>query len=437
VPDKNLDLSQYDAHVIENVLIGRTRARMFEDLSRGKPWNMDMTSGSLKIDGTRYDAQVLGTFSAESGTFLWAWANPGAGQWGPSLILANQLRKRGDAPGNAVFAQQKVSVAWVHPLELSYVCGELSGGHPVYVADAGTTTVLLLVTSIKLKTELVSPAYIPGILLDVQQHVLVDFRPCVERYLQRLNLIVAPEPSASVGVLNDREVIRISWDRGKIGHITMADVPAKRTPQPAVPGRSLRYYLPRSGATADNILPSAQRTLDDPLPVRPHPAKDPKQKTRVFGSITLADQLIFIRQTVLAQANEYAKTNLEKHLGGVLVGTPFETDGRLAVDIIGFIPDTTNQLSSSGFKFTPESWGAIHRTMSMKFPERVLAGWLLTMPRFGVFMSGPTKFVHEGYFGLPYQVHLCIDPVSNSLGFFAWDNGALKSCGFHTVTLNP
>ena len=39
-----------------------------------------MPEATLSIGETAYPVQVLGTLSLVSNTFLWAWANPGAGQ---------------------------------------------------------------------------------------------------------------------------------------------------------------------------------------------------------------------------------------------------------------------------------------------------------------------------------------------------------------------
>ena len=131
--DEELDVSAYEADVIEHVLVGRARARMLEDVRDGKPWNADLERGELKLGATTFRAQILGTFSLQSGTFLWAWANPGSDGWTNALTVANALRARGAQPGQAVFAEASIAAGWVNPNELAYVSGELAGGHPVFV----------------------------------------------------------------------------------------------------------------------------------------------------------------------------------------------------------------------------------------------------------------------------------------------------------------
>ena len=140
------DLSLYDRAVVEHGLYGAARSRMLVELTTDKPWQARLDTGSVTFGDETYDAQILGTHSERDDTFLWAWANPGAAQWGPSLEAANALRARGEKPGYAVFSERKVAGEWVRFRELSWVAGELSGERAVHFADAGngTTAVMLI-----------------------------------------------------------------------------------------------------------------------------------------------------------------------------------------------------------------------------------------------------------------------------------------------------
>lgn len=208
---ENLDLSAYDAAVVEHGLFGRARARLFEDVTTRKPWGLDLTTGILTIDGQAHPAHILGTF-VPAGTFLWAWANPGAGDWAKSLRAATQLRALGDKPGYAVFRERSISDEWVNPYELAYVCGELVGGLPVYRFDTGTATMFLLAGDAPADPAGLSLAYLSGVLLDFQQASMVDMRPCVARFLTRLGF-TRPSEAAPDSYARAHIKLRLEWDK--------------------------------------------------------------------------------------------------------------------------------------------------------------------------------------------------------------------------------
>jgi hypothetical protein len=192
--DDDLDLSAYDADVVEHVLVGRARARMLEDVRQGKPWNLDLARGELAIGDTRHKAQILGTFAKQSGTFMWAWANPGSKGWRPSLEIATSLRTRGNTPGYAVLRRPQIASGWVNPNELAFVSGELAGGHPVFVGSYDGGAAFLLVTTLRLEPSALSPAYIPGLLLDLPQITTADPKACIRRFAERLGYAVEDGP---------------------------------------------------------------------------------------------------------------------------------------------------------------------------------------------------------------------------------------------------
>lgn len=205
--DEELDLSAYEADVVEHVLAGRARARMLEELREGKPWNVDLERGELRLGDTTFRAQVLGTFSQQSETFLWAWANPGSDKWTSSLTIANAMRGRAAQPGQAVYAEAKVASGWVNPNELAYVCGELSGGYPVFVGGYDGGAAFMLLTSLRLDFQQLSLAYVPGILLDLPSFTMGNPRLCARRFAERLGLAVTESHSSMTGTRSDGAIL--------------------------------------------------------------------------------------------------------------------------------------------------------------------------------------------------------------------------------------
>ena len=67
------------------------RQLLFAELVADLPWAYDLQTGTLSFgDSYQWHAEILGTESEESGTWLWAWANEGSDipkqQQGASLI---------------------------------------------------------------------------------------------------------------------------------------------------------------------------------------------------------------------------------------------------------------------------------------------------------------------------------------------------------------
>ncbi len=219
--DPNLDLSAYEIDVVEHLLVGRARARMLEEIREGKPWNVALDRGELTIGGAAYQVQILGTYSEQSNTFLWAWANPGSAGWTPSLTVANALRTRAEEPGQAVYAEPKVAADWVNPRELALVAGEVSGGHPVFVGGYDGGAAFLLVTSLRLDFKKLELTYLPGIVLDLPSLTVADPRLCTFSFLERLGFEVDETESSLVATRADGRV-RVDYDdQGRAVEVAM------------------------------------------------------------------------------------------------------------------------------------------------------------------------------------------------------------------------
>ena len=216
----DLDLRAYDADVVEHVLMGRARSRLFEKVSDDRAWSVDLGTGSLRIGDQAFAAQILGTWSSASQAFLWAWANPGKAEWGPSLRIADQLHARGAQPGQAVYQEAKTTDAWVPNLELAYVAGELSGGHPVFLARHELGYAVLLVTDAQIDASTISLAYLPGVLLDLRTMSFGHAPACARRFLERLGFGVQDGPNGLRGS-RDGHTIDVEFEEGGIRSVSL------------------------------------------------------------------------------------------------------------------------------------------------------------------------------------------------------------------------
>lgn len=221
--EQKLDLAAYEQDVVQHLVLGLARARTLEAFRGDKPWNVDLTQGVLTLGSDTYKAQVLGTFAYASKTFLWAWANPGCGAWSASLSRVNDLRKRALQPGQAVFGQEKVAAAWVHPHELTAVCGELAGKYPVFVGAYDGGEVYLLVTDVDLDLSIrdFSLAYLPGVLLRLSAITTSDAKSCVTAFGKHLGF-VAVHGSNTTYFTREDDSFEVSYDaEGRINRVSI------------------------------------------------------------------------------------------------------------------------------------------------------------------------------------------------------------------------
>jgi hypothetical protein len=205
------NFTPYMRDIVEHLLFGLTRARMFDEAVAGKPWNADLTKGAVEIGQRIFEAQILGTFAPGSRSFLWAWANPGNAKWSASLFAANEAKKRGQLPGYAMFGEREIFETRANPREIATVTGELTGGHPVYAPLANGTTIFFLIAA-PLDPRAVPTPFLPGILLDFQSLVSAHREACVARFFERLGFQTARSAAETVGVRADGTRIHVAWD---------------------------------------------------------------------------------------------------------------------------------------------------------------------------------------------------------------------------------
>ncbi len=64
--------------------------------------------------------------------------------------------------------------------------------------------------------------------------------------------------------------------------------------------------------------------------------------------------------------------------------------------------------------------------MDKQFPDLRIVGWYHTHPGHGIFLSEMDIFLHESFFGLPWQTAFVYDPRSGDEGFFGAEGGHSK-----------
>lgn len=157
---------------------------------------------------------------------------------------------------------------------------------------------------------------------------------------------------------------------------------------------------------------------------------------RQLGTLCSGAPVIAIEETALEAILEFSEQDLERERGGFLLGRVYGDDSAPAggapryVVITHFHPAREAQGQLASLTFTHDSWAALSREVQANSPDDWLVGWQHTHPGFGVFLSAYDRFIHTHFFAEPWQVALVVDPRRQELGFFQWQGGEIRDCGF-------
>jgi proteasome lid subunit RPN8/RPN11 len=149
------------------------------------------------------------------------------------------------------------------------------------------------------------------------------------------------------------------------------------------------------------------------------------------GSGNGAPVSVFLTQNAYNQAMVHASSDLEKEVGGILVGKwcldPEAT--RQYIVVTASIPARFTQQGSVFLTFTQDSLVDIHDKIDEEYPEDAIVGWYHTHPRMGVFLSQYDTWLHNHFFSELWQVALVIEPHTEVGGFFVRQEGGLLDPG--------
>ncbi len=128
------------------------------------------------------------------------------------------------------------------------------------------------------------------------------------------------------------------------------------------------------------------------------------------------------------QVQAHLKTDTKVELGGLLFGRPFVDNERsiYLVIIEAAVPAAEAQELPNSLTYTPETWQQITPQMQQMDPDWTLVGSYHSHPGMGVFLSSTDLDTQAEVFSQDWQVALVVDPLADTVGFYAGRNG--KAC---------
>lgn len=163
------------------------------------------------------------------------------------------------------------------------------------------------------------------------------------------------------------------------------------------------------------------------------PVQRGSTRGQAIGTIHDDATALFVYESVLEQVLDYSEQDLQRELGGFLVGGLFADRGHRYVEVRHFLPAVDARSQAASLQFTHETWSQFSREAEQRYPGELLVGWHHTHPNFGVFLSEKDLFIHRNFFREDWHVALVVDPLKQEFGFFQWRGGEIVDCGFICV----
>ena len=150
------------------------------------------------------------------------------------------------------------------------------------------------------------------------------------------------------------------------------------------------------------------------------------------GTVEHDSVQVYIKQDVYKRIEKFAKEEMSKEVGSILIGEYVDEKDRKTVIISNYIEAKYTDASASTLTFTHETWDYVYKEKDKKYPDKTIVGWQHTHPGYGIFLSNYDIFIQENFFNLPWQIAYVVDPIADTRGFFEWKNDKIaKMSGFY------
>ena len=131
--------------------------------------------------------------------------------------------------------------------------------------------------------------------------------------------------------------------------------------------------------------------------------------------------LVLMRHEVQADIDAHAREDLNRELGGFLLGTAASSGEGTVVVVEAAVRALHTEASRGSVTFTHATWEEFNRVKDRDYPDKRVVGWYHTHPGYGLFLSSYDLFIHQNFFNLPWQVAYVVDPRAGTSGCFVWD----------------
>jgi proteasome lid subunit RPN8/RPN11 len=152
-------------------------------------------------------------------------------------------------------------------------------------------------------------------------------------------------------------------------------------------------------------------------------------KHRLNGPRASAFQVV-ICQSAINRIHAHGDSLPRTEVSGVLIGDVYRDQTGPFLQVENIIEVASPGGAAAQVPFTAATWQNIQARIDRQFPGCRIVGWYHTHPGHGVFLSKLDVFVHESFFGLPWQTAFIYDPRMGEEGLFGAEDGQSERVAF-------
>lgn len=193
-----------------------------------RPWSADTAQGLIAFgDDLRFRMQVLGSYSFQSGTWLWIWAHTQAEVAPAFTEVARQLQGFGAAKNLALFTEPRTALRQedLHVIGLIAAGADNSAGY--YLGNYGEGILLALIDPDHgLPTTAPQPERVPTVVSQLISDFELDHRVLLQHYLPAKGFSVQETGSRITGQHGPHRIVADLDGQGRISAISGSLGPA-------------------------------------------------------------------------------------------------------------------------------------------------------------------------------------------------------------------
>ena len=193
-----------------------------------RPWSADMSQGLILFgDDLRFRMQVLGSYSLQSGTWQWIWANTQAEVPPAFTEVARQLLGFGNAQQLALFTQPRSALREedLHTIGLIAAGADESAGY--YLGNYGDGILLALIDPDHgLPSTAPKPERVPSVVSQLISDFELDHRLLLQHYLPAKGFSVQETGSRITGQHGANRIVADLDSQGRISAVSGSLGPA-------------------------------------------------------------------------------------------------------------------------------------------------------------------------------------------------------------------
>lgn len=142
-----MEIINYDTLFEQYAGIGFEKQYSLSEVIGDNAWNVDMETGLISFGEIEMAIQILGTYSHQSGTWLWAWANEASNIPENLLKQANELKALGEEYNIEFLIKDEYKTEATDVHALGIIASGKFGSSAYYAGDFGDGIVLVTLES--------------------------------------------------------------------------------------------------------------------------------------------------------------------------------------------------------------------------------------------------------------------------------------------------